>query len=616
MAVDYEARAGLVVLFGCLLYVRHAPLAVHVLQNSTSTLPVSPPSVDTADADTNLAITTSGSAFPGVFVATGDIGDPPNSQFPLADTAVFTYGNIHVAGLVQATNDIVLQGTSLWQFWQALRKDIAYACGIECLHGTAAFLSDCHCECEPHWTGPTCALHDCYDHGTYDPTIGVCVCNSNYDTRSFCATHQCPNGSYITAPDCLDPASAYTPACPSRGAFFPGCIACATPDIDTSACPLRNNWGRDLLPNATNGAFGVCGGGYTAVPDDLLISGLDCGALTTEACQDLWDDEAHICCAPGVQCAGGGCGSTDVACCAALQTDSVACMDAGCAWCSASVCAAPDMVDLDADCSVSVTTTVDGNWQTWQYGCSQSGEIGTVCDAASRDAYLAIYAAACGGLDPFDGVFVFTNMTTDCLITARRDINEQTWPRLQPYGGILPGPVRLTTKLLPPQTCTAELDMGEAGPTVMSVPAVWRCAGTTAVARLILVNVQTVHATPWLEAGSPVMIMAEDTAGGIFCLLDGPSNTTTAAQTIGNSAASETAVFIRVRTAPAAAYCGQFRLDFLAVGIRTELCTHGLGDGGNSEPLLAWQARRALDPTKIIPAAWGPVALKLAVTSV
>lgn len=607
MATDYVARAGVGVLFLCLLWQRHSPLygpsSNTTIINTTTT--AATPEIE-AEIWSNA-----GSPRPGLFVATGDIGDPPRSLFPQGDTAILAYGNIQVEGSLRATTDVIVQGRSLWYFWQALQADIAYVCGTDCLHGTAAFLSTCQCICEPHWSGSACDIHDCYGRGFYDMAGAFCTCMQDYEPASFCATHLCPNGTYITEAICTDSISALDAGCAEEGGVWPQCEPCATAVIDPGACPDRINWGRDLIPDATVGYMGVCGGGYTSIPTLVILSAMSCANESQAACQERWDLEAPICCAPGVQCTGGGCDAMDIDCCAAFQESSAACVAAGCAWCSDTVCAAPGVVDVDTDCVVSLTSTVAGSWQAWQYTCPTGGASGTVCDPASRDAYLAIYAEECGGLDPFDGFFAFTNITTECLTMARTAINALPWPRLQPYGGLLPGPTRLRTTLLPTIGCAAVLDMAVSGPNIFSAPAVWRCTVEPAVTRIILVNVLEIHDTQWLQRGSPVMIMAQDPAGDIYCLLNGPSNATAAAQAVGDTTVTAAAVFTRVRSAPAAAYCGQFRLDPLAVGIRTEVSAYGLSADTAATELVAYLTRTKQDPTVTIPAVWGPLVLQV-----
>jgi hypothetical protein len=612
MATDPVARMMVVGLCAVLLWMRAQPPDTCFVEQSNNA------STTTTDTTSTMAVLTAGdivgTARPGEFVATGDIGDPPGSYFLQADLAVLAHGNIEVTGKLIASEDVIVAGQSLSLFFTSLWDQISSVCATTCVHGMPAFLVDCACQCEEHWAdGNDCSVHDCFDHGIFDVTTGFCVCQRAFTVESFCASQLCPNGTYTTAEDCITPDTVST-WCEDAGAVFPNCqITCASPIIDPVACPVRVNWGIDLLPNSSILQTGICGGGYTANPTSLMISALECDPDDMVACQEQWDAEAPFCCAPGARCTGARCDAEDSACCALLSIDRVACMQSGCAWCSDTVCAATGLADLDVDCEVMVTTTITGNWHTWDYSCAVDDPGNTICDTASRDTYLSIYSDECGGSDPFDGIYILDNTTTECLTNARAQINMAVWPHLQPYGTILSGPVQLFAHTWT-KTCTLVLDQATRGVDVLTTLAVWRCATAQFKSRILLVPTMISPPTSELAGGTPVYIMSQDSTGGIYCLLDGPLNTTTAAQAIGDMQQSTAALFMRVSTVAPASYCGMFRLDLLSVGIRSMAWTQGLMLNSSNVHLNSWLDEAGIDITRYFPAVWGPIALSVTPT--
>lgn len=315
--------------------------------------------------------------------------------------------------------------------------------GAECVHGIRRVLTDCTCECDPHWSGALCSYFDCHGHGQYDPGSQQCACEPGFESATGCAARWC-DGTLLYVSECplLAASTLDSDQCHGRGVRLDGrcvCVVpgatglfceslCATNVMDPVACPLRLNWGHDLDPADGPTAFGVCGGGYTDNPARMRIVYLECTAADA-ACAATWAAEAATCCSPYVDCTVTPCSPIDLDCCARYATP-VACGRAGCAWCAeGGLCAA---ADLALNCTQPAHLGVQGHWRAHLFACSSTTAVtashATACDLATRDSYLALYADC---------------STPDCLEAARVLVNTAPWPRLQPDGYTSTGAVHV-----------------------------------------------------------------------------------------------------------------------------------------------------------------------------
>ena len=313
-------------------------------------------------------------------------------------------------------------------FYDVLSNICGEAC--PCDHGFPNFLTG-GCICQPGWTGENCDTNTCNDHGTW--TNGACVCTEDkWDPLTNCARpledaitptpcivrydQECSGNGICTDGQCLCTAAGYMgEACDQR---------CASPYIDNTICPGRNNWGRDFVGTVGNEKVYVCGGGYEYSSSSVSISFLRCpGSRGNPAvnCDADWEKYGSVCCSPGVRCesyTADLCDMMDFECCS-VYSDQRTCTTAGCSWCPGNICAAQGVAS-DA-CTPPDIYTVNGDWSTATFDCSTDSP-GNICNLDTRRVYLDIYTRACADERiPWSPI---------CLAKARAEVNRMSWPRL------------------------------------------------------------------------------------------------------------------------------------------------------------------------------------------
>lgn len=178
---------------------------------------------------------------------------------------------------------------NLTEFMRAFEQQFPCDPEIACAHGTLVF---CQCTCEPGWSGDLCNVNACNDRGTWNATIGECICDEGYNATSLCLTHLCDrdNGYYNAITDTCTCKEGWTGAgCTTR---IPGtcsnttckgictngvCVCygpqfgqnceftCATNIVSQDLCPWRTNLGLSMpciIEPLTGVKSCVCGGGF------------------------------------------------------------------------------------------------------------------------------------------------------------------------------------------------------------------------------------------------------------------------------------------------------------------------------------------------------------------
>lgn len=365
--------------------------------------------------------------------------------------AITTYGATLMNGDLFVTGSIVMLLDSdtptfinLTKFFIDYNNINSDVCDHKCFNGGTFIPSSCSCVCTDLYIGDDCSTPTCAPYGHYDPGVAKCICNlpvpPEIHIDAYCKAIQVADFVDDTdTPTCIgcfgtcaiiDGES--TCLCLNDGELGPNCeYRCATKTIDNTQCAPRNNWGIDGCYQLDNGLWScVCGGGYTWLTADTVeISAMQC---TTAECKTTFENYAHICCAPGINCYQTECTTTDASCCIEYAHTEIGCIAAGCTFCastdnvtglSQTTCAATAFVSASAfdrgACTAISPYNVSGAWTTWQYDCSTTNTT-DVCDRATRDTYLEIYNTACTN----------NTVTLDCLRAARTVVNSQPWPRL------------------------------------------------------------------------------------------------------------------------------------------------------------------------------------------
>ena len=256
-------------------------------------------------------------------------------HWPGGNNALDQYGTCHPALQVEGTlavlGTLLIRGDILWEQEHGNIRSLREWYGVEkaqrtlpCVHGNLN-LTDGNCLCSPHWRGPSCDVHDCYDHGEWVLARRTCACDPPWDAHQLCATRHCvdyntTSTAVYTEQDhvaCLADYNASgcgTHMMTCQGicdhdrciCYVPGstgltCSAmCGTPVIDGLACPGRVNWGLSYTNNSAG--IAVCGGGYDAFDSTIVtIKAVMCGPNIT-ACLANFHLNSHLCCAPGIIC--------------------------------------------------------------------------------------------------------------------------------------------------------------------------------------------------------------------------------------------------------------------------------------------------------------------------
>ena len=502
----------------------------------------------------------------------------------------------------------------------------------KCVHGMRNILT-CDCMCDVGWTGTQCDAATCNGYN-WDAENQVCVCVAPFTADSYCLEIECgvhgspnPDRTACTCEEGWSGGSCSTPepttecsqcqgecvdnVCTCLGAQFgQDCeYECATPEIDTTKCPYRENWALDM-PCTTDGAgeyVCTCGGGYDMYGNSMSISELRCSTNLTD-CSSIFSRESPICCAPEIDCEilrNTMCDADDNACCASLAyTSESQCHLAGCSWCSSYediedvyITACVARAENATNCSTVefVEEDVTGDWRTYYYGCNdvntatshvpESPGIKTsACNSLSaQKRYTDIYQLACG-----------STYTYACLISARDMIYAVAWPELDtwPYydNGLLYR-IIAQTSLYPPlcypkdgiQVGTAPMlaiNMQNPNAFVLAAGGVWTCAynsqlpnpqdqeipyATRANSAFTLeVSTQT--------PGGPVdatlyNIMLYTTSGNKFCLVEGPPTTADSIRYFGATGITTAYFFVNLKQdqnvpyyMPADLFCTAFEI--------------------------------------------------------
>jgi len=196
--------------------------------------------------------------------------------------------------------NLTVQGCILWQQPNGVLQNsctLFSAFNHDCVHGKLEYLHETKettCLCEPHWLGPLCNRHDCYDRGNFNLQTSTCSCTEEYEDWSMCATsYPKPTKCTLDKKNCQGQCINNKCVCTLPGQLGLLCSQCAFPKIDNTLCPTRKSWALRFVNIAEQ--FGVCGGGYDASSSDILIMrGLNC---LTPDCSDF-NNAYQVCCNP------------------------------------------------------------------------------------------------------------------------------------------------------------------------------------------------------------------------------------------------------------------------------------------------------------------------------
>lgn len=399
--------------------------------------------------------------------------------------AVNTIGTLLASNAAVFLNDIYLKCPGQDDFeslcWHRAfeRNETTGYCGA-CVHGRASRV-DCHCACYPNWSGDFCDVSLCSGKGTWNATSKTCRCSDNLDPAVECARPlpnspspppACPLGvnqqAQCSGPDngvCID-GECYC----GRGLVGKTCsYMCAGPDISELVCPGRHNWGWDWHGVLEQQDVFVCGMGYSFNDPNLVhIASMTCGGALPDGltCQQLWEQESRVCCAPDARCHNlrhAFCDRDDSECCSLFATEGV-CHSAGCLWTSG-VCVDVGSSDNPNNPDIEL---VRGQWVIFTFDCTEENSF-SICDRATRTQYLQIYMDECG-TRPF---------SESCLASARTRVNEAAWPRLSTsYVYSTNFPYRLAG-VHARSDCTAYLGISTNHRNRDGALAEWSCTGTS-----------------------------------------------------------------------------------------------------------------------------------------
>lgn len=207
-------------------------------------------------------------------------GSAPSSDL-LGDQVVL--GNLTVQGCIlwQQPNGIFQNSCTLFEFFNR-----------DCVNGVLTLGG--LCLCEPHWFGPLCTRHDCYERGVFQVDTSSCDCNILYLDSSMCATPIPVNiPCSFDRKKCQGICINQQCICTLPGQIGLLCSQCAFPIISTTLCPMRKSWALEFVN--VEEQFAVCGGGYIdSSSDALIIRALLC---QTPDCSDFHNAKT-VCCNP------------------------------------------------------------------------------------------------------------------------------------------------------------------------------------------------------------------------------------------------------------------------------------------------------------------------------
>ena len=262
----------------------------------------------------------------------------------------------------------------------------ASTCTNTCIYGvaTASQLS-CTCTCFDNWIGDTCNIHTCFGQGAFNTTSNQCDCIDGYIGR-LCESR------VITGIQPALPIVQYT--CPF-GYMGPACeYACATEQINGTACPFRENWMHDQCFDDGQMIYCVCGGGFGwSDTNAIRIPYIACNG-SIDACSIIFNENAARCCAPDIACSTipTQCAPWDDTCCNVFTTNDT-CRDAGCRLVSYDRCISIDhwrALVYDVVLVAAPPSQIAFTWMEYTTACAFDS-LSSLCNRVVRETYIELY---------------------------------------------------------------------------------------------------------------------------------------------------------------------------------------------------------------------------------